>query len=821
MKCFRSCLVFFTLLAVIYCHAQQATIVGVVTDTANKGIPGVSIKSGTSGTATDSTGAFRIQIPAETPVEIIFSHISFQDIRVSLTLSLGEVYLFNPVMTPDVQQIGEIVLTRSGEKTVKGIQTLSPQAVKMIPGANAGVENVLRTLPGVNFNNELSTQYNVRGGNFDENLVYVNGFEIYRPLLIRSGQQEGLSFINTALVDNISFSAGGFEARYGDKLSSVLAVDYRKPTKFGAGLEASLLGAGAWVQGSSINNRLKALGGIRYRDNSLFVNSKETETNFRPVFADAQLALSYDHSERWQWNFLGHLSLNQYNYRPLTRQTNFGTLQDPMALLVFYRGNEQDEYSTQFGAINSIYKAAAGLELTFSASAYHTTEQEYYDILAQYRLGEVNSDLGSEDLGEVVFSEGIGSQLTHARNLLDALILTLEHRGKSVVAKGLLQWGLRYSREDFRDKLEEYEVIDSAGFSIRPPLPEFANDQPYSPYTAPLTAFSEIRAKNFVTTDRFSGFAQWSRDWNLGSGLLYANAGVRMQHWRSSPRDSESQAQTIVSPRVQLAYQPGNSPDLVFRLAGGLYQQPPFYREMRDLNGVLIPEVKAQKAWHVSGAGDMSFKMWDRPFKFSSEIYYRNLSRVNTYTLENVRLRYRANNEATAYAYGLDLRINGEFVPGTESWFSAGYLKTEENQDNRGYISRPTDQRLKFAVLFQDYIPSIPQVKLYLNGVYNTGVPGGSPNYADPYNYQFRLPSYKRLDVGIFYVFTDAKRRYPKGHWLHKFKELSTGFEIFNIFDIQNSITNTWVRDVYTKRQFAVPNYMTPRLFNVKFRMQL
>ena len=821
MKWIRSFVSALIVLSAINAAAQEATLWGVVTNGQNQPVGNVSIQAGKNGTVTGDDGTYRLPLDANRKTSITFSHIAFQDVRITLTLGIGEIYEFNPVLKEEVTQVGEIVISARGEKRVRGIESLDPATVRKIPGANAGVENILRSLPGVSFNNELSTQYNVRGGNFDENLVYVNGIEVYKPFLVRSGQQEGLSFINTDLVSDVDFSAGGFEARFGDRLSSVLDVRYRRPEDFRAGLQASFLGGSLWVQGIGKNKRFRALAGFRYRDNSLLVDSKQTETNFRPVFADAQTYLSYQLSAKWELSFLGNLSINRYDYTPLTRQTNFGTLQNPIALQVFYNGKENDRYQTGFGALKLNHKAAAGLELEWITSAYHTREQEYFDILAQYRLGEVNTDIGGQDLGEVIFTEGVGSQLEHGRNLLDALILNFQHNGKKALGEGLLSWGAGYQFEDFRDKLQEYEVIDSAGFSIRPPLPEYSNDQPYAPFTAPLSAYQNIDARNFISTHRLTGYLEYSQRWNLSSGILFANAGVRSQYWTNNPEGLQGSTGFIISPRAQIAFQPDGRSDLVFRLAGGLYQQPPFYREMRDLNGNLVPGVDAQKAWHLSLGNDYSFDLWNRPFRLTSEAWYKNLSHVNTYTLENVRIRYRANNDATAYAYGLDLRLNGEFVPGTDSWFSFGYLRAEENQDNRGYISRPTDQRLKFAVLFQDYIPSIPNIRLYLNGVYNTGVPGGSPNYADPYDYQFRLPDYKRVDLGIFYVFTDPTRTYPQRHWLHNFRELSAGFEIFNIFDIRNSITNTWVRDVYTKVQYGIPNYMTQRLFNLKISMQL
>ena len=336
-----------------------------------------------------------------------------------------------------------------------------------------------------------------------------------------------------------------------------------------------------------------------------------------------------------------------------------------------------------------------------------------------------------------------------------------------------------------------------------------------------MVPFQSVRATNFTTIDRFSGYAQWSRKSNLGSSEVWYNAGVRMHQWQVSGDDLDGKSQMVFSPRAQFAIKPEWEKDMVFRVSGGLYHQPPFYRELRGFDGQVRPNVKAQQSIHFVAGNDYSFKMWDRPFKLVSELYYKNLTDVNTYTLDNVRIRYIADNEAEAYVYGLDMRLNGEFVPGTESWFSFGYLKTEENYQDKGFIARPTDQRLKFGILFQDYVPNIPSLKMYLNLVYNTGLPGGSPSYADPYDYQLRLRDYRRADIGFQYVLTEKNELKPDGHWLKRFKDLSLGLEIFNLFNNQNAITNTWVRDVYTKTQYGVPNYMTTRVFNLKLTARL
>ncbi|MFK2820824.1 carboxypeptidase-like regulatory domain-containing protein [Flavobacteriaceae sp. LMIT009] len=807
------------LLVSVLSYAQTATIRGVILDSNNSPIENVNISADDLGVSSNKNGFYILKVPANKDVIVVFSHLSFQNITTSFNLKNGEEFEFNPVMSAETEQIGEIILTGNQRKRVEGVTSISPEIIRTIKGAQPGVENLLKTLPGVNISNELSTQYSVRGGNFDENLVYVNEIEVYRPFLLRSGQQEGLSFVNTDLVQNVDFSAGGFQAKFGDKLSSVLDITYKNPVDFGVSANLSLLGGSIASETVSKDSKFSSITGIRYRDNSLLVKAKETETNYDPKFADIQSYLTYRFSDKFHLSFLGNASINNYNYEPQTRQTNFGTLTDPLALLVFYQGQEKDKYQTFFGALKANYFVNDDLTLKLIASAYHTTEEEYFDILAQYRLGEVNSNIGDENLGEVEFSEGIGSQLNHARNDLDALIVNVEHRGSYNLKDNLLEWSVKYTKEDIRDRIVEWEVIDSAGFSINPPHIDAFNDQPYEAYQGPLVPFQNIRATNNTKIDRIQAFAQWSKRDELGNHEVFYNVGARMHNWSVSGDGIEKKNQTVISPRAQFAIKPDWETDMLFRLSGGLYYQPPFYRELRDQNGAVNSRVKAQKSFHLVLGNEYSFEMWDRPFKLISEAYYKNINDVNPYTIDNVRIRYTANNIAKAYAYGLDLRLNGEFVPGTESWFSLGYLKTEENISDQGYIARPTDQRLKFGVLFQDYVPNMPDLKMYLNLVYNTGVPGGSPSYANPYNYQSRLPDYKRADIGFSYVLVDKNKTYNSS-WKQKFEELTLGVEIFNMFNAQNSITNTWVRDVYSKRQYAIPNYLTPRIFNLRLGMR-
>lgn len=799
--------------------AQKTAILkGTIKDKNNNPIENVSIKYGNTGTTTDAKGRYQIRVPVNKEVIIVFSHVSHHTITKTYTAQRVTTYRYSFTMTLKTEKLDEVVI-KDRTKDATGIVTIDKRLINKLPGGS--LENVLMTFAGINNNNELSTQYNVRGGNFDENLVYVNGIQIYRPFLIRSGQQEGLSFLNTHMIQNIKFSAGGFQAKYGDKLSSVLDITYRTPKEFAAKVDASLLGASATIEGTLLDNKLSAILGVRYRDNSLFVNSKQVETNFRPSFTDIQAFLSYSLNEKLTLNFLGNFSLNDYNYKPLTRRTRFGTVAEPLELIVFYQGQEIDKFLTSFGAVSADYKVNENLTLTGTLSAYNTQEEEYFDIAASYNLGQVDSNLGSETFGEVEFSEGIGSQLNHARNDLDALIVNAEIRGHLRKDDNQVEFGMKYQREDIRDRIREWEIIDSLGFSVRPLDHIVSNEQPYEPFEGPITPFQDVRAENDIKINRISGFAQFSRKTSWGEHDIWFNIGVRGQMWSVQPRGQSAKSQFIFSPRAQFAIKPEWEKDMLFRISGGWYSQPPFYKELRGFDGTINKNVKAQKSIHLVLGNDYSFKMWDRPFKLTTELYYKDLTDVNSYVVDNVRIRYLANNDTKAYAYGLDIRLNGEFVPGNESWISLGYLKTEENIDGRGYIARPTDQRFKLGILFQDYVPNIPDLKAYLNLVYNTGVPGGAPAYADPYNFQERLRDYKRADLGISYVFVDANKtnKYTTG-WLSEFKELTAGLELFNMFDIQNSITNTWVRDVYSKRQFGIPNFMTGRVLNFKVSMQ-
>ena len=801
------------LLCLVYSSffSQEGVITGLILDEENFPIKDVNIQFDDKGSISDVDGYYKIEVESGKNINIVFTHINHKRLQITVNLSKNETLEFNPVLSTKFEQISEVILNTTRREDLKSIQNIPPEKLRDIKGVQPGIENILKTLPGVSINNEMSTQYSVRGGNFDENLVYVNGIEIYRPFLIRSGQQEGLSFVNSEMTDDIKFSSGGFEAKYGDKMSSVLDIKYKSPDSNQYRINTSFLGGSFTSENISKDKNISNILGLRYRDNSLLVNSKETNSNFKPSFFDLQNHLRLSVNPRLSISTLTNFSLNRYNFKPLNRQTNFGTLDDPLALIIFYDGEEKDRYATFFNSISIDYKPNQRNTYTINSSFYNTTEKEYFDILAQYNLAEVNTNIGSEDLGEVEFSQGVGSQLNHARNDLNAQIFNIESKLKLIRNKNEFNFSFKFTKENISDRIVEWEVIDSAGYFIDPPFITNISEQPYEANEGPIVPFQNIRSTIDTSIERIQFYSQWESESYINNNKIYYNLGIRAHNWSlnsSEDWSNDVKNKKVISPRFQIGYVPSWNPKMIFNLKYGIYYQPPFYKELRSFSGEINPSLRAQKSTHYVLSNEYRFDLWNRPFRLNSELYFKDLDDLNTYTIDNVRIRYVANNNAFGYAYGLDLRLNGEFVKGTESWFSFGYLKTEENIDDRGYISRPTDQRLKFGVLFQDYVPNMPNLKMFINLIYNTGLPGGSPSYADPYEYQNRLPDYKRADIGIMYLIANAKK-------LFNVEEVSIGFEIFNMFNMQNTITNTWVRDVYSKRQYSIPNYLSPRIFNL------
>ncbi len=813
-KTLLSAILFFTLTV----SAQYTAVVeGYIYDEQNLPVAQVNILAGKNGTISNENGYYQIKIPSDKKTIIKFSHLSYQPVSYLVRLSRNQTKKLDVHLQKRNENIKEIIITGKTKKEKEGAVKIGKLNIIVTPGAQAGVENLLKTLPSASGFDEMSSQYMVRGGNFDENQVYINDIEVYRPFLIRSGQQEGLSFVNSDLVENIFFYPGGFAADKGDKLSSVLDITYKKPEKNSTDLKLSLLGGS--ISNELVRKKISSLTGIRYRNNSLLVNSKDVQVDYQPVFVDIQSLLNYDLNQKWNVQFLGNISQNLYNYRPLVKVTNFGSYQEPKVVVVNYNGQEKDNYKTYFGAIKTTFTPHKNSKLHLITSIYNTQEEEYFDILGQYAVGEPNPDLTSDDFGNPENLESLGSEINHARNDLDALITNISLKYRHRYNKNnWLETGVKFGLEDIKDRINEWQVIDSAGFSLYPPG-NFHIEEPYDVDTAPILPYQRTKGFNHAQIQRLTGFVLWRKKIKIKQHNIWTNIGIRSQYYSVEDKiNNQKNKEIIISPRLLIGFKPHwNKTDMEFRLATGLYQQPPFYKEFRNRQGILNLSVKPQKSYIISLANDWYFDLWQRPFKLTSEIYYKYLWDVNPYTLENVRIRYFSHNNATAYAYGFESRLNGEFIAGVESWFSFALMKTMENIDKRGYIYRPTDQRFKFAMLFQDYVPKIPNMRMYLNLVFNGGIPTGSPSYADPYEYQFRTANYFRTDMGFFYILTEKKNT---GNFWKKFKYADLGIEILNIFDVQNSISNMWIRDIYSKKVYRVKNYLTGRIFNVKLHLK-
>ena len=815
----RPIFLFIVLVISTHLSAQKTgTLKGRVTDANGKPVAQVNITYKKGGTTSAADGSYQLTLPADKKVVVTFSHLSYGVQSYLVRLKRNEIRTMHVKFKEKTESLEGVVIKQKSRKEKEGGVKIGKMNIIVTPGAQAGVENLLKTLPSASGFDEMSSQYMVRGGNFDENQVYINGIEVYRPFLIRSGQQEGLSFVNSDLIENIFFYPGGFGADQGDKLSSVLDITYKNPKKNQTKISLSMLGG-------SISNEFKKhkwsnLSGIRYRDKTLLINNRgNVQSDNKPIFADFQNLLRYDANKKFYVEFLSNISLNLYHFYPHSKTVNFGSFQDSKSLYVGYEGLEKDNYRTYFGAIKTTYKPTENKRIEISTSVYNTQEEEHFDILGQYSIGTPNGDLTNPDFGEPENLESLGSDINHARNDLDALIANLQIKyHQKINKKHIIEAGTKLGFEDIKDRINEWQVIDSAGFSLYPPG-SFQIEEPYDIDTAPILPYQRTKSFNHALVKRATGFVLLRSQYKINKQRLWTNVGIRSQFYEVNDEfNHHSQTGFTISPRLLVGYKPKQN--LEFRLATGLYQQAPFYKEFRNQQGLLNIGVKPQKSYIVSLANDWYFDMWQRPFKLTSEVYYKYLWDVNPYTLENVRIRYFANNNATAFAYGFETRLNGEFIAGIESWFSLGLMKTMENIDQKGYIYRPTDQRYKFAMLFQDYVPRMPNMRMYLNMTLNGGIPTGSPSYADPYEFQFRTNSYYRTDIGMFYVIKDENTQ-KKSRFLNRFKYLSAGFEILNMFDTYNSISNMWVRDIYSKKVYRVKNYLTGRLFNFKLNMKL
>ncbi|HSG67542.1 MAG TPA: TonB-dependent receptor, partial [Bacteroidales bacterium] len=656
---------------------DKATIFGVVSNEQGNAVEyaNVAVIGYAGGVATDGRGHYELLVPANTELTLVVSFIGYEKKMFKVFLQAGQREELNIIMPRSAEELPDVEII---DKQIRhtSLQRLNPKVAQEIPTLAGGVEDILKTLPGVSSNNELSSQYSVRGGNFDENLVYVNGIEIYRPFLIRSGQQEGLSFINSALVSSILFSAGGFESKYGDKMSSVLDIQYKKPTDFGGSFQASLLGAEGHVEGISKNRKFTYLTGVRYKSNAYILKGLETEGDYKPNFADVQGLFAYRINEKLELSLLGNYARNSYKVIPSSRQTEFGTISEAYRLNIYFEGQELDRFENYMAALSLDYYPKDNLKLQFIGSGFQTRESETFDVLGEYYIGRLENQIGEEQFGEVVEAQGVGGFLDHARNYLQASVFNLEHKGYFDLSKHYVQWGVRYQHEIIDDRLNEWELIDSAGYTI--PEPPFTAGDPAPVYNPRLELFSLYRGDTSFQSNRYSAFVQNTWNFHLGTANAYLIAGLRASYW-------DVNRQFLLSPRATLSIKPLWESDILFRFSTGYYQQPPFYRELRNLEGQINPDVRAQKSIHFVAGMDWDFTAWGRPFKFVTEAYYKILDDLVPYTVDNVRIRYYGDNMAKGFAYGLDMKVNGEFIKGVDSWFSFSLLKTMEDIEGDNY----------------------------------------------------------------------------------------------------------------------------------------
>jgi Outer membrane receptor proteins, mostly Fe transport len=834
----KKLILFILLLLPSFAFAQKngGVLYGKITDEDGKAVElvNVAVQNTPYGVVSDSRGSYSLTLPADTLINVVFSFIGYEEIRLELMLKPDE------KRKHDVQM--KVVSTMLPEMTVQDqsikastITRIDARETILLPTAGAGgVEDMVKTLAGVSSTNELSSQYNVRGGNFDENLIYVNGIEIYKPFLVGSGQQEGLSFINSRLISNIDFSAGGFSSEYGDKLSSVLDITYKKPTITAGSLTLSLLGAEAHAEGMAFKGKMSYLIGARYKNTQYLLGNMDTKGDYKPNFTDVQGLITYNVSPRFEITALGYYSRNSYLMVPTTRETDFGNLQASYRLKVYFDGQELSKYTTGLGAISLNFSPNEDLNLKLIASAYSAVESETYDIQGQYWIGLLETNPGSEEQGDVIANQGVGTYIEHARNAFYSRVVNLDHKGAYKYRDNVLKWGLRYQHQLFDDIINEWDMTDSAGYTQPHVIDSILN--PNNPMQTPLELKNVANGHNILYVNNLDGYLQNSWQFENEKGNIWVlTAGLRANYWGYA-------GSVNVSPRAGIAYQPHKHPNMTFRLSGGVYVQPPFYRELRMFDGTLVSKDKAsvQKSYQVVLGHEYKFQAWNRPFILTTELYYKYLKDIIPYEVDNIRIRYYADQKATGYATGLDIKINGEFVKGIESWASMSIMKTAENiqyfidanggilsqtQVNNGAeyvrdtiisgIPRPSDQRINFAIFFQDYLPLIPSFKVNLKLIFGTGLPFG-PSESERYQQKNRMTPYRRVDLGFSkQLIGDATSFRNPRNPLNYIRNCWLSLEVFNLLGVNNVSSYMWVTDIYNI-QYAVPNYLTNRQLNLK-----
>lgn len=791
MNILRYIFIIMTCLAASNLRAQSFTLTGTVVDTDGNPVElaTVACTAQAKVTMTNLKGKFSLELRSADSVTVKFSMIGYKTRQRTLRKPKGKQTL-RVVMYP-MESLKEVVVTEKKRQTSQ-TERLDIENAKLTPSATGNVvEELIQQQAGVSTHDEMSSQYNVRGGSFDENSVYINNIEVYRPFLVRSGQQEGLSVINPDMVGGIAFSTGGFEAKYGDKMSSALDITYRQPKKNEAKASVSLLGASAYV--GMAKKKFAMSHGLRYKTNKYLVGSMDTKGEYKPDFLDYQTFLTYKPDSLWTVNFIGNISENHYNFEPDNRETSFGTMEDVKNFKVYFDGQEKDLFRTLFGALDITRKIGTNTSLSFLASAFYTKEEETYDIQGQYWLDDTNTNSNI----------AVGTYMEHARNYLtghvESFKLLLKHKMKKHEAEA----ALTYKFEKIKENASEYEMRDSSGYSI-----------PHDPQR--LDLIYSLRSKNELKANRLEGYLMDTYRFSGNSekpNYYTLNYGLRFSHWSYN-------GETTVSPRASLAIVPSFNQDVTLRFATGLYYQAPFYKDLRDTTtvdgrtvAVLNKNIKSQQSIHFVAAFDYRFKMLERPFKFTAEAYYKMFHNLIPYNINNVKLTYYGGNQCDGYATGLDMKLYGEFVPGTDSWLTFSVMKTQQKL-NGASIPLPTDQRYGINLHFTDYFPGMKRLMVALKLAFADGLPFGPPHKGLE-SMQFRAPAYKRADIGLNYLLADNTEK--KGSAV---KKIWLGADCLNLFGINNVNSYYWVTDV-TDNQYAVPNYLTGRRINVRFSVEL
>lgn len=756
----------------------------------------VRVKNTLIGTMTNEKGYYSLSISPGDSIAIIYSCLGFNKAERIIPMANADMRL-NVQMNYTVLELGEVSVTAIRKQTTT-MESLNADKIKLLPDpAGGSIESLVVTFAGVSSNNELSSQYSVRGGSYDENIVYVNGLEVFRPLLIRSGQQEGLSFVNPDLTETVNFSAGGFEARYGDKMSSVLDITYKKPKQLEGSVSGSLMGANAYVGSSS--GKFTQVTGFRFKSGRALLGTMDTDAEYDPKFYDLQTYMTYQLAPKWELNFLGNWANNDYKFTPYSRETSFGTLEEQRNFTVYLDGQEKDRFQTLFGALTLKHNPNENIELGLQASAFKSQERESYDIAGEYWMNEDGVSNPDDPLSQ---ARSVGRYHEHARNQLSSTIMNVGHYGSARLNNNTLKWGATVQMERINDKISEWEKRDSSGYS----LPQTGTT---------VNVIANLFSDNQLESTRFSAYLQDVFKFRTEQGLFTIVGGVRGSYWSFNK-------EFIFSPRASVGFIPNFDQNLTMRFATGVYYQAPFYKELRRVevdefgNDVvtLNKDLKSQRSIHFILGGDYTFRALDRNFKLTAELYYKKLDNLNPYTVDNVKIRYYGENCAKGYAMGLDVKFFGEFVPGTDSWISFSLMKARQTIRETTEAPLPNSPGYNVSLFFQDYFPGYKRVQLSLKGVLSGGLPVTVPYQGYESGYYW-TPAYKRIDLGVSYLLAGGDDAIMDRKFFRNLKNVWLGLDVFNLLDIKNVNSYYWITDVYNN-QFAVPNYLTGRQLNVR-----